>query len=371
MKSNGYWVLGDFENPLVKECNNTQGFDFFRPLKSLNKQQIKEIEYQTGIQNIGWNKSFHISSNYDRLYDMLLFLLEYQGDKPFYLVKWFYDPHAPYNPPQKFRKRINPDFSRLNHPIEFYNTLRVSQSRKLNPYEKSVYFKELYKAEVESMDERVGFLIKALKKKNLLKNTLIIFTSDHGDLFGEHNKYGHTGAFYQPLVHIPLIFSGPGIPKGKRIKTTVTHLDLMPSLWHIARRKENKDCQGSSYSSLFDNKNIAERSPYFDSYNNRTKKNTKTCDALIHRNIKLIGNKKKSQDQWQLFDLSADPSELNDISSQKPLLMKFMLKKIMRIRKNIELIKKKNTSEFTEHEKKLNLKWEKTEETLKSLGYIE
>ena len=65
------------------------------------------------------------------------------------------------------------------------------------------YVKRLYNAEVESMDERVGLLINALRAGGVLENTYIVFTSDHSELFGEHGLMGHIGVFYDDLVRIP------------------------------------------------------------------------------------------------------------------------------------------------------------------------
>ena len=60
----------------------------------------------------------------------------------------------------------------------------------------------LYEKEVESVDERVGFIVKALQHKDLLDSTYIIFTSDHGELFGEHGEWNHLN---KPL-HLSMCF---------------------------------------------------------------------------------------------------------------------------------------------------------------------
>ena len=61
-------------------------------------------------------------------------------------------------------------------------------------------------------------------------DTLIVFTSDHGEGFGEHGLYLHANSFFSELVHVPLIIAGPGITSGKRVTEPVSHVDLMPTL---------------------------------------------------------------------------------------------------------------------------------------------
>ena len=75
-------------------------------------------------------------------------------------------------------------------PGPYYSNYVFAAVEKWNDHEHK-YLKDLYIKEIESVDERIGSIIKALKHKNLLKNTYIIFTSDHGEAFGEQGIWEH------------------------------------------------------------------------------------------------------------------------------------------------------------------------------------
>jgi arylsulfatase A-like enzyme len=69
-----------------------------------------------------------------------------------------------------------------------------------------------YLAEVAWVDQQIGVLMRGLEERGLLEDTLVIVTSDHGELLGEHNAAGHGWWLWQPLVHVPLIVDHPAIP---------------------------------------------------------------------------------------------------------------------------------------------------------------
>ena len=110
------------------------------------------------------------------------------------------------------------------------------------------YRKALYKAEVEYLDARVGYIIKALRQRRLLEKTFILFTSGHGECFGEESRVGHGHSFCETLVHIPLIITGPGIHAGLRVKTVVSIIDLIPTLKDLLEVKNADKMQGKSLS---------------------------------------------------------------------------------------------------------------------------
>ena len=123
------------------------------------------------------------------------------------------------------------------------------QAETMSEYEIE-YVKNLYLAEVESIDERVGYILKALKHTNLMDNTYIIFTSDHGEFLGEEGYIGHGGSFYEETVHIPLIFFGPGIKPGIKLNAYVSHIDLIPTIKDLLGLKYRAKTEGKSYSEI-------------------------------------------------------------------------------------------------------------------------
>jgi N-acetylglucosamine-6-sulfatase len=103
-----------------------------------------------------------------------------------------------------------------------------------------------YRARLEalqSVDDMVGKMVKTLRKRGELKNTVFIFTSDNGWLQGEHRWRAGKVLPYEPSIKVPLIISGPGLPKGQHRDQLVANVDLAPTILDFAgakaRRKED------------------------------------------------------------------------------------------------------------------------------------
>lgn len=371
LEEKGYDVLMDVENKVASRSNNLQGFKEFRKIDQMGKEEIAIVENTIGIKNIGWSKRTLYSSNYDRLYDLLFYLLTVPARQNFFLLKWFLDPHFPYNPPEKFRKNIPVDTSKLPHPPGYYCKITLKDLNEFSDYEKYVFLKELYKAEVQSLDERVGYILKALKHRGLLDKTLIIFTSDHGEAFGEHGLRGHGWAFIEPMVAIPLIITGPGIPGGKREKTVISLLDLIPTLKDLLGLTYEENMQGKSFSAILSENSIDDRIVYFDRLSNLPVGRKDDSNALLMNGFKLIVNDDDENNRFvfQLFNLADDPGEMKDISRENPDIIKRMYKKILDLRKSNNTRLKKNLAKIG---KDVNLvkELEKTIEELKALGYL-
>lgn len=113
--------------------------------------------------------------------------------KEFFLFLNYFDPHTPYGPPEGFAWAFLPKGAKLG-------------IRKLSAKEKIA----LYDAEILYMDHYIGKLLQRLKDLNLYENTWIIVTADHGELLGEHGKFGHGHYLFQEELHIPLFLKYPG-----------------------------------------------------------------------------------------------------------------------------------------------------------------
>jgi arylsulfatase A-like enzyme len=230
---------------------------------------------------------------------------------------------------------------------------------------------DLYKAEVESVDERVGFIIRALKQRKLLDHTIIVFTSDHGELFWEHGIWGHCGSYYKLLVNVPLVFAGPGIPRGKREETIVSHLDLMPTLKELLDVDYADNVQGKSYAPLFEGEELNNRAIYFDRKSNDLKLRPILSDGLLMGRYKLVvrTDKEKKKSSFWLYDLYNDPGETTNISKEKPGIVKQMFNKIRAVRKENRRRLKANLAK-TGKKVDLEAEREKTLRELRTLGYI-
>ena len=91
-----------------------------------------------------------------------------------------------------------------------------------------------YCANVTMIDRQVRNILEALERRSVLDNTIVIFTSDHGDCLGDH---GHSQKWnmYESTVRVPAVVSCPGrIPEGRRIADLVAHFDLAPTILEFA-----------------------------------------------------------------------------------------------------------------------------------------
>ena len=291
----------------------------------------------------------------------------------FYYLKWILDPHSAYDPPNEFKNKIKVNESKLTKPKEFYSGLGKDNclqgytyaqcdlnkiGKNLNE-EEGGYVKELYNKEVESVDQRVGKILDLLEKNHAENNTIIIFTSDHGEGFGEHDFFGHAYTQYNELIHVPLIIYAPGI-ESKRIKTRVQHLDLMSTIADLLGIREFQGSQGESYEELFFKDSMKEK----DIFTESTKAGNKV--ALLKDNFKLIINKNK--ETIELYNFIEDKGELKDLSKKNREIVDKMKEQILEIESE-NLNKRQENKQGAEIEMQEEIDRETLEE-LKSLGYL-
>lgn len=132
--------------------------------------------------------------------------------RPFFLFLHSYDVHQPYAPPAEHASRFAPP-GQSPAPEEVRNFCRAAEESGRPPapevVERAV---ALYDGEIRYSDELLGRVIAALDETGVRERTLIVVLSDHGDEFFEHGNCDHIKSLYDPLVRVPLILSGPGIP---------------------------------------------------------------------------------------------------------------------------------------------------------------
>jgi arylsulfatase A-like enzyme len=88
------------------------------------------------------------------------------------------------------------------------------------------------------VDRHFERLLAGLEERGLLANTLIVVTADHGEHLGERGLLGHGHSLYRPVLHVPLLFAGPGVPNGKRVATPVSTRDLAATLLDLLGHAE-------------------------------------------------------------------------------------------------------------------------------------
>jgi arylsulfatase A-like enzyme len=142
----------------------------------------------------------------------------------FFLWLHYMDVHEPY---------YHPSLKNVS-PFERYHILKLTRKARTKPGsvspEEVNKLIRLYDAKIRYADEIIGSLLRTLKRSNILDNTFVVITADHGQQFGDHGYFGHTGFnLYGELLHVPLIIIGPGLPS-QVINQQVSLLDLAPTI---------------------------------------------------------------------------------------------------------------------------------------------
>lgn len=353
-------------NKVVRRPNILQGFSVFTAKPPHWAERAVSLQKEIGFQV----RSFH----YRQMIPSLEFILSAPADTRIFHLEWILDPHCGYNPPPFFRQPLAELETRLPRPIEFYTT---NHSRVLDKVlredgftvEEMEFLRRLYRAEVESMDERVGYMIAALERSGRLNDTLIVFTSDHGELLGPHKRIGHSNAFFQDLVKVPLIFRGPGILKARRINSRVTHLDFIPTLAELMAVELPEDTMGDSYAPLFRGATIPERTIYFDAISNNMAGRWTGWDAILEGSFKLEMNHGKTHPDITLYDIQSDPGESRNAARHFPDIVRRFRVRIARLREIIRQRLMKNAT-LLDGRVNLNEAAQEARKTLKSLGYL-
>lgn len=158
-------------------------------------------------------------------------------EQPFFLFLHTYEVHHPYSPTAEDLER----FAAGPPPERFGPTVELDELKRLNggprPIDQAAaeFIPAAYDAEIRSMDRGLGRLMEVLDDLGLDDETLIVFTSDHGEEFGEHGWYGwHSHTLYDELLHVPLILRFPeGKHAGKSVRRPVRSLDIAPTVLDV------------------------------------------------------------------------------------------------------------------------------------------
>ncbi len=234
-------------------------------------------------------------------------LIERLEPDPFFLFINYMDAHEPYNPPRPFLKKT----SKQKHP-HLYNLKLFADrylNKKIDDIEWNAQTLSLYDGEIAFIDYQLGKLFRYLKNKNIYDSSLIIVTSDHGELFGEHNNVSHRGPMYEGAVKVPLLIKYPFSKTKGRESTQIGLPNLfykilsassLPVPASLAQRQESKSSQpviGELY-----NIYLGVHRVIYDS------------------NFKYMSYQHLKDNE--LYDIANDPREEHNLAKERPLQAK-------------------------------------------------
>ncbi len=335
----GKWGLG---GPLSNSIPNTKGFDYFMgyncqrqahtyyPLHLWeNREKVKlnnelvapgtKLDEEANIYNWSSYSPFN-QDDYapDIMHHAALDFIENQSDSPFFLYYASPIPHMPLQAPENW--------------IDYYREKFGAEEPYLGNrgYFPSLYPKATYAAMISRLDEQVGEIIQKLDEKGIRDNTIILFTSDNGPTYNggtDSPWFGSGGPFRSEYgwgkgflkeggIRVPLIVNWSElVNKGATTDHIGSFQDFLPTLLELSGHKEKVLTDGVSFAPMLLGKSQPEHNYLyweFPEYGGQQAVRLGKWKAIRSnlRNDKEI--------TFELFDLSSDPTESNDVSIEFP-----------------------------------------------------
>jgi arylsulfatase len=251
-----------------------------------------------------------------------IWTFEEHQDERFFIWLYYWDPHAPYQPPEEFNRLYEsncmpiPANNRMRDNAGRYTgniptLLNVNLGRIKFTASDREHIINLYDAEIAYVDAEIGKVVAKLKKLELYDNTLIVLNADHGEGFGEHGKYYHGVTVYDEMARVPIIIKPPRWRnRNKVVLGQVRNIDLMPTILDYCGLRVPEDCDGQSLRPFIE----GDACPQLPSITETHASMTVPLVAYRHEGYKLIYNLGNGQ-VW-LYDLGADPGEKQSLLPQ-------------------------------------------------------
>ncbi len=260
---------------LLSQWGLARGFDFYED--NFPTQGIRQVDFS------------RVERPANRVVDLALRWLDGKRDQPFFLWIHLYDPHDPYEPPEPFA---------------------------------SEYRDQPYDGEIEFVDSELGRFFEALKQWGLYQDSLIVFTSDHGESLGEHKEKYHAYYIYDCALRIPLIFRVPShlsrgqLSPGSRLPNQVRSVDIAPTVMQLLGKQVTEWIQGEGLVAM-----MAGKRP-----NINLEAYAETHYPRIHFGWSPLFSYSTPDQKYieapisELYDLKQDPGELQNIIEKESAL---------------------------------------------------
>jgi len=207
-------------------------------------------------------------------------------DQPSFLWLHYLDPHDPYLPPREF-----------SEPIGAGELNDVQTQRRL------------YQGEVRFIDSEIGRLVDTLKQEGVYDESIIIFTSDHGEEFLEHGEMGHGADLYQEVLHVPMLIRMPGGSARKTVSDYVPSNALLPTLMDLlALAEPSREGWPSSLAPLIEKQDASYDHPVVSGANRRREPQW----SIVIGGMKYIY--REQTDREDVYDLVSDPHERRSLT---------------------------------------------------------
>ncbi|MCZ6594515.1 MAG: sulfatase [Bacteroidetes bacterium] len=352
LREEGYQTAAISTNIHVsKVFGMTQGFDNFMNIPPFSG--IPTWETNDSARNITYRLS-HLFEEFTK------------SRRPFFLYLHSINPHSPYRAPDPYFNTFRNN-NRIPVNSSNDNLIKIQKGEVPITINDKDDLIDQYDGNILFNDDEIRNLMNILEKFDLIKSTVLIIMSDHGEEFLDHGGILHSGKLFDELIHVPLIIWNPVIfNKPKKISTPVELIDLMPTIIDLAliQNADSFQMEGRSLLYLLDEDSTKPKEVY--SYENRFGVEVVSVRDSQWKYIYSpkgmgYGIGKSDTIEW-LFNLERDPYELeNKADNEKELATKFREQVLTWLE-----VKKVKTLDNLPN---VTID-EATKEKLKSLGYI-
>ena len=253
-------------------------------------------------------------------------ILKDLDERPFFIWLYYWDPHAPYQPPEQYLELIDraadgpsdfPPEERRLPAVRGSNLLLLAQLNrgtiKLTEAQRSEMVR-LYDGEIAFVDEGIGQVATALKRMGLWDNTLVILSADHGEAFGEHGLYYHSHSLYEEEIRVPCVVKPPHFgASGREIAGLVRNMDISPTILDYCGVTAPENIQGRTLRPFI----VSQQNPHLPScletHSAQKKKHLMAYRTEDHKLIDQL-----PAEATELYDLKADPEERNNLLTAGP-----------------------------------------------------
>lgn len=350
LKKNGYetgtvgkWHLVNKDGSALNPA--TVGFDYFVYKNGAGGPYYAPNGY---FQNPSLGSKEVVEKEYpgyitDNITDLAIKGIEEMKKKgPFMMMVQYFSDHRPFDPPHKYEHIY--DNVRIPEPSTFWDDYenrsaaareshqRIADMLDFNPpkdltdrQRKEWNYQQLMRhflGTLKAQDDNIGRLLDYLDKSGLSKNTIVIFTGDHGFFLGEHGWFDKRFAYEQAL-RVPWMIRYPNVVKpGTVSDSMVVNIDNAPTILDLAHISVPSDMQGKSLVPIFSGKTPESwrHAMYFHYYEFAPPHWAMPSYGIRTERYKLIYY--YTINEWELFDLKKDPDEMENLCTMQGLDVK-------------------------------------------------
>ncbi len=253
------------------------------------------------------------------------YLSTYEEDHPFFCFVSFVGPHDPWDCPEQYSSLFKDQtMEKPLAPFVDKNPKRLQGNWDTEVHHPPLDLEDIeavrrnYAGKVSLIDEQIGHIVNCLKEKGLWEDTLVIFTSDHGELLGDHHRL-YKQNFLNAALKVPLFIKPPHIEQGRTSDALVELIDIGPTIVDYAHSEMDYPHSGRSLKPVLEEPTSNHRQRVFSEYNHEIMVWDGTWKLVVTEDLK----------PYLLFNLAEDPDEQVNVVGLYPEMEEQLLTSIV------------------------------------------